>query len=471
MNKKKLTASDWFGIVLIGFAGQLAWAIENNYINLWVYSQTSSTEYITWMTIASAVAATLTTFFMGALSDRLGKRKVFIAGGYIVWGITVFLFGLISYGNMKVLFPLANTAMMVGLMMTIIDCMMTFFGSTANDACFNAHVTDITSEKNRGMVESILSVLPLFANIVILFVGGAIGVGAVPTTEQIAANPSLTSAQILETPWLIFFIVFGIVTTIIGVIAIFLLPKDQIVPNRKESYWRNLVYGFRPRVVKENKLLYITLLAFMAFNAAINAFMPYYMVYFQIDASVGGVGLGSGISFYLTLGIILLASSLVAILFGIFMDKIGRLKLMIPALVATAVGFVCIYFSTEIWSLILSGTLMMSGYLVSTAVLGAQLRDETPASQVGLFQGVRMVFTVLVPMIIGPGLTQLAFSQNAQYVNDYGLLSTAPSNVMFLVALGFTIVALAPTIWFLIEKKKSLKALEEKAALDQTKRG
>jgi MFS family permease len=70
---------------------------------LWVYSQSQNAEhYITWMTMASAVAATLTTFFMGSLSDRLGKRKIFIAGGYVIWGVTVFLFGVMSrqqYGS------------------------------------------------------------------------------------------------------------------------------------------------------------------------------------------------------------------------------------------------------------------------------------------------------------------------------------------------------------------------------------
>jgi MFS family permease len=42
------------------------------------------------MVAASAVAATLTTVFIGALSDKIGKRKVFICGGYILWGISIF---------------------------------------------------------------------------------------------------------------------------------------------------------------------------------------------------------------------------------------------------------------------------------------------------------------------------------------------------------------------------------------------
>ena len=161
METKKLTVREWLSFLLIGLAGQMAWAIENNDINLWVYSQTMDSNWINLMTIFSAIAATLTTFLMGALSDRLGKRKPFIAFGYIVWGVSVFAFGLFSFSNMKAQFGEQNAPFMVGLFMVIMDCVMTFFGSTSNDACFNAYVTDITHEDNRGKVESVLSVLPL----------------------------------------------------------------------------------------------------------------------------------------------------------------------------------------------------------------------------------------------------------------------------------------------------------------------
>jgi MFS family permease len=465
MKTQKLPIREWVSILLIGLAGQLAWAIENNYINMWIYSQTNNSQYITWMTIFSAIAATITTFFMGVLSDRLGSRKYFIAGGYTIWGVTVFLFGLCSYQNMASAYGALNAAFAVGVWMTIIDCVMTFFGSTANDACFNARVTDVTNTQNRGKVESVLSVLPLFATILVLLISGALGAGSSLSESQqqaiLAAGGDPTSlvdsAAYLAKPWLIFFIIFGVITSLIGIASFFLLPKDEIKANKETSYWKGLIYGFRPSVIKKNKNLYIALLAFMAFNMAIDAFMPYFMVYFSNPIDKGGLGL-AGFSFYLDLGIILVVASVVVIVIGLFMDKIGKIKLLLPALGLAGIGFLTMYFSKESWALIISGICMMSGYLISTAVLGAEVRDETPQEEVGLFQGVRMIFAVMLPMIIGSSVCEAIMSATGgTYVNEFNETVTAPNNVMFLVSLGFLLIALAPSIWLFRRKQKEGK--------------
>lgn len=455
MNKQKLGLRNWVGIILIGLAGQLAWAIENNFINLWVYSQSFDTKWVTIMTMTSAVAATVTTLFMGALSDRLGKRKIFIAGGYMAWGVSVFLFGIMSNENMKSLVGAAMAATMVGTMVTIIDILMTFFGSTANDACYNAHITDITNPSNRGKVESIVSVLPLFANITVVLIAGIIGCGAVLPDGK-STGDQIKDAQLLAGPWFTFFLVFGIITFLIGVAALFILPKEKLLPSKEKSYWSNLIHGFKPSVIKEHKTLYIALLAFMAFNCAIDAFMPYYMIYFQVDPAFGGVGLGNSMDFYICLGIILTLSSIVAIVVGLYLDKIGKLKLLLPAIGLTALGFLTIFFSTKTWSLAISGTIMMSGYLICTTILGAEVRDDTPKQEVGLFQGIRMAFVVLIPMIIGPLISQTTFKTYDSYVDAYGQVgsTSTPNRYMFLIALGFIILSLIPVMWLLISKKK-----------------
>ena len=145
------------------------------------------------------------------------------------------------------------------------------------------------------------------------------------------------------------------------------------------------------------------------------------------------------------------------------MDKIGKLKFLLPGVGLALTGFLGMYFSTQIWSLIISGTLMMSGYLIGTAVLGATVRDETPKDKVGLFQGVRMIFCVMISMIVGSYVSMGFFTLSGKVVTDNatGTSSPAPSKVMFLVSLGFMILALVPVIWLILTKKKDASLLKK----------
>ena len=165
---KKISARMWATLILIGFVGQLAWTIENMYFNVFLYNTISTDpRHISAMVGWSAAAATLTTLLMGALSDRVGKRKLFICGGYILWGASTAAFGLITVENAARLFPAVQATTAAAAMVVVLDCVMTFFGSTANDAAFNAYITDAVDSENRGKTESVLAVLPLIAMLVI----------------------------------------------------------------------------------------------------------------------------------------------------------------------------------------------------------------------------------------------------------------------------------------------------------------
>ena len=148
---KKISARMWATLILIGFVGQLAWTIENMYFNVFLYNTISTDpRHISAMVGWSAAAATLTTLLMGALSDRVGKRKLFICGGYILWGASTAAFGLITVENAARLFPAVQATTAAAAMVVVLDCVMTFFGSTANDAAFNAYITDAVDSENRG---------------------------------------------------------------------------------------------------------------------------------------------------------------------------------------------------------------------------------------------------------------------------------------------------------------------------------
>ena len=429
----KVGIRKWLSFIIAGFVGQLAWAIENNYFNLYVFDCTQEYTFIPIMTAASAAAATITTLLMGALSDRLGKRKAFISFGYILWGISIILFAFLDPKSS--LNIVASSTMMSGTMIVIMDCLMTFFGSTANDASFNAFVTDNTNTDNRGKVESVLSVLPLIAMIAVVGLAGAL-------TKDGAVM------------WNIFFYIFGGLTTVVGIVCIFLLPKDVIEPNKNEPYIKNIFYGFRPSVIKNNAILYLIFITFMIFSIGIQVFIPYLMVYIQQVLKI------VDLDFTITLGVVLIVSSIITVVFGLFMDRIGKNNIIIPAIGLTVIGGVTMFFVTNQIGVMIGGTILMTGYMIGTAVMGAKLRDYTPLKEVGLFQGIRMIFLVLIPMVTGPyiGLA-VSYINKQEYVNEYGRTVIAPNSFIFLFASIIIALAVIPTL-IIMKKEKEKKNAE-----------
>lgn len=428
----KLGIRKWLSFIIAGFVGQLAWAIENNYFNLYVFDCTKEYTFIPIMVAASAAAATLTTLLMGALSDRLGKRKAFITFGYILWGISIIMFAFLDpKSNFNIV---AGSTMMSGTMIVIMDCVMTFFGSTANDAAFNAFVTDNTEEFNRGRVESVLSILPLISMIAVVGLAGAL------TVENVVN-------------WSVFFYIFGGLTIAAGVVCLFLLPKDVCVPNKEEPYIKNIFYGFRPSVIKNNAILYLTLVTFAVFSIGIQVFMPYLMVYIQNILEI------QDFNFVLTLVVVLLTASIITVVFGAFMDRIGKNKVMIPAIAVAVIGAIAFAFvrkgSGAMVGVMICGTILMTGFMIGTAVFGAKVRDNTPENEVGLFQGVRMIFLVLIPMVTGPYIGQgVSYINKTEYVNEYGKTVVAPNYLIFIFAGIVIALAAIPAVITILKEKK-----------------
>src|SRR5664280_879924 len=391
-----LTKRIWAAVILIGLVGQFAWTIENMYFNVFLYNTISTDPtYIADMVAASAIAATLTTLLMGGLSDRVGRRKVFICTGYFLWGFSTAVFGFISVKNAAVWFPGANAVIMTAITVVVMDCVMTFFGSTANDAAFNAYITDTTTQTNRGKVESVLAVLPLVSMLLI----------------------------------------FGLLVTLTGVIALFLLPEKKI-ERQRAPFFRNLVYGFQPSVMRENPFLYLALCALCLFSIAVQVFFPYLIIYLQSYLKFS--------SYAIVLGIVLLLASIFRIVGGNIIDKVGKLRFALPALAVMGAGLVAMFFTRTMPAVILAGIVMMSGYMLVLAALSATVRDFTPLDKVGHFQGIRMIFAVLLPMVIGPYIGAAAIKNSHSTYVDLGVVKHLPTPSIFLAAAAVLLFTVLP---------------------------
>ena len=415
----------WIALVLFSLIGQVAWVVENMYFNVFIYNMFSaSASQISLMVGASSVVATLTTIFIGALSDKLGKRKIFISLGYILWGISILAFALVRKEVIGTIFATATSVSAICITITIIlDCIMTFFGSTANDACFNAWLTDATTDRGRGAVEGINSMMPLMAILVVF--GGFM-----------SFDLSLASS------WTTIFIIIGVVVLIIGVTSIFLVEETTKITDSNKDYFKNIIYGFKPSTVKSNPVLYLTILAFAVFGIAIQVFMPYLIIYYEVSLALE--------NYVLIMAPAIIIAGVITAFYGRYYDKVGFMKSIIPSLICLALGFVILSIFTNVLMVFIGSLLMMTGYLTGMAIFGANMRDYTPVDKAGAFQGLRIVGQVLIPGIIGPSIGATVLSNAEVIIGNDGTQSFVPNRNIFIASL--VVLCVCALLTLLIKK-------------------
>ena len=409
MTKSKLSSSFWVALTLFSLLGQIAWVVENMYLNVFLYKMFHATAgEISLMVSLSAVTATVTTVLVGALSDKLGRRKVFISGGYILWGISILAFLLLREDVLSAAFPMAASAAAVGVTLTVVlDCVMTFFGSSANDAAFNAWLTDRASGDSRGAAEGVNAMMPLVA---ILAVFGGFMAFDLDKAES----------------WSLIFAIIGGLVIVAGILGFFLIREDRVAP-ATEGYFKTVIHGFRPSTVKKNLSLYFTLAVFVLFNISIQIFMPYLILYYEVS-------LGMADYVLIMAPAILLASAFTAFWGRVYDRKSFAFSSALP-LLWLGIGYLLLFFFRSAVPVFLGSLFMMCGYLSGMAVFGAKIRDLIPEGKAGMFQGVRIFSQVLIPGVVGPMIGTLVLSGAETVKNSDGTESFVPNAFIFLAAL------------------------------------
>lgn len=426
--KTKLGGRFFASLILFSLIGQIAWVVENMYLNVFMYKRFgASSDDISLMVGASAVSAALTTVFIGALADKIGKRKVFMCGGYILWGVSILSFMLVRTDIIEAVFPATVASASVGVALVIIlDCVMTFFGSSANDAAFNAWLTDSTDKTNRGSAEGINSMMPLVA---ILAVFGGF----------MAFNLDKDSS------WTFIFLIIGAVVLTIGVVGIFVI-KEPRLEKSKDGYFKTVIYGFKPSTIKENKQLYIYLLLFIIFNISIQIFMPYLIIYYEVTLQM------TDYVFIMAPAIVL--ASVVTFFWGKVYDKRGFNFSIWISLGWLALGYLLLIIFKNTALVFIGSLFMMSGYLSGMAVFGAKIRDLTPENKSGMLQGVRIFSQVLIPGVVGPIIGNLLLKGAESITNDDGRESFIPNINIFIGALcAIAILAIIMLIYIIVKNK------------------
>ena len=420
LNSEKLSILNWFNVCLFCLIGGIAWNLENMYFNTFLYNEIYATATkeavlgamepstaVSRMVALSAVTAVVTTFIMGTFSDRLKNRKVFISIGYILWGGITATFGFITKENIAAITGLSEAAQVLTCtvwVVIIMDMVMTFMGSTSNDSAFNAWVTDITTPTSRPKVETAFTIVGFVA------MGIVMGAGTVTQSGLVSYK--------------LFFGILGILVAIAGVIGLFTLkePAHIVKEEKKTSYWADLFYGFKPSVIKENSTLYLILIAMSLFNCAFQVFFPYLIVYLQyvvLESPANKALLSTSLPTVIIVGVIAVAILLAGIIVLMKVASKKKLLAFIPAVAALIVGLLILSTSNNLFVMLAGIAPTVIGYLVLTIQFSASIRDFTPPEKTGLFQGIRMIFFVLIPMVVGPAIGDYACrSAGATYIQE-----------------------------------------------------
>jgi len=306
---------------------------------------------------------------------------------------------------------------------------MTFFGSSANDAAFNAWLTDSTDETNRGRAEGINAMMPLVA---ILVVFGSF----------------MSLNQDLPQTWVVIFSVIGTVVLALGIAGFFLIEDTGVKTEENSHYFANIFYGFRPSVVKQNKALYVTLTVLALFNISIQIFMPYLILYYTESLGLS--------NYVLIFAPAIIVSAAFTAVYGKVYDQKGFRTAIIPTLVMLMAGYILLFFVRHTALVFIASLVMMCGYIGTGAVIGALIRDCTPKNKAGMFQGLRIVGQVLIPGVIGPAIGAWVLRNADTVTNSDGTESFIPNENIFLAALiAVLVVWIALVPLFRLLKKRS----------------
>ena len=434
-------------MLLFGLIGQIAWSVENMYFNVFLYNEIApDLNAVTLMVQLSGITATVVTLLAGTLSDKLGNRRHFLSWGYVIWGVTVALYGFLSpkyVGKIFGLEPEQAIALAVALVV-VFDCVMTAFGSTANDAAFNAWVTDNTETEYRGKVEGVLSILPLIS---LLIVAGGFGI----LKDLLGGYQNL-------------FLVLGVVISVCGVLGVFLV-KDSETLQRSGSF-RDIFYGFKPSSIKAHKPLYATLLIIGVYGIACQIFMPYLIIYMEeyLHFTV--------LEYSAVFAVAIILGAAVNVFLTRLSDKVDKTKMLYLAAGVFAAGLLGMYFSKDmghVADLIVFGVfgfVMITGNILVSALGNSVVRDYTPLGSVGKLQGVRMVFSVLLPMLLGPMIgNAINLARNLGKASENAVLTTdvIPAPEIFLAGALFSLLMFAfiPLLQRTVKNEKQRKTENE----------
>ena len=146
---------------------------------------------------------------------------------------------------------------------------------------------------------------------------------------------------------------------------------------------------------------------------------------------------------------------MLSVLAGRPIDRFGKLRCLVPAGILGFAGLVLMYFARGQWFVLAAGIVMLGGGMVVSACCSGLIRDYTPAGKAGLFQGIRIVFQVLLPMVTGPYIGAAVIRGTGMTYENLGTVKQVPTAEIFLAAAAALVLLAIPAA--LLKRKETVK--------------
>ncbi len=410
-------------IIFLSLAGEIAWAVENQYYNVFLYNEISATPiYVSLMVAITTTVGTIATIIMGSLSDVKGRRKPFLLYGYIFWAITT------------AIFPLSASFIPIGVGFAIFiailfDSIMTFFGATAKNASLNAYITDVTTVENRGKAMSVAQMMVLVSLLVVY--GGA--------------GPLINSLG-----YYAFFYLTGFLVGLFGILGSIGMTEPTNINRLEVSVFNHIKNTFKRSNLSGSKNFFIVLAIIGCWGISLNICFPFLIIY--LNHYIGLNVLISSLLMFIALAI----SIILAYPLGILIDKVGRKKITFISTFLFSLSLFLFGLSDNELTLVITGTMWLVFYTSLSVATFTWAKDLYPSESRGQFSGYWNLFSGTIPMVIGPLIGGWIATEFGIYKEiSTGQWGFVPPPLIYFAAAIFALITLIP-LFFAKENKSKI---------------
>jgi MFS family permease len=237
-----------------------------------------------------------------------------------------------------------------------------------------------------------------------------------------------------------FFYVLGGIVLVVGLVSGSLL-KDAPAPPGSEprsSFWAEFSSLFNLDVLRQNRQLFILLLFIMVSSIGMEVSFPYLIVYLNNYVGV------TKSEYSIIGGAVMVGAAILAVPFGILADRWSKRSMIAIATVVSSAGGILLSLVSSLPLLALAGLLWQAFAVASSIASVAWLKDLLPEHNRGKFLGIRMIFWIAIPMVIGPWIGSTLIQQYGIPTTLNGAAGFIPVPVIFQVGSLITLLALIP---------------------------